>query len=158
MSRYAPPGVTYTFGPGAMTPAVRAILFANIGAFVATLLVPGLMVELFGLKQGWLHFRGREARPASFVTPGPYRFVRHPLYVGWITVFWAAPTMTVSHLLFAAGTTAYILGCWARARVVEPLLMLPAVFAARLAYSAGLVAGGIRWIRQGEAALPARPR
>ena len=60
MSRYAPPGVTYTFGPGAMTPAVRAILFANIGAFVATLLVPGLMVELFGLKpqtlleRGWL--------------------------------------------------------------------------------------------------------
>ena len=57
-----------------------------------------------------------------------------------------------------SGRTAYILGCWLRARVVEPLLMLPAVLAARLAYSAGLVAGGIRWIRHGEAAVPDRPR
>jgi protein-S-isoprenylcysteine O-methyltransferase Ste14 len=41
--------------------------------------------------------------------PGPYRMVRHPLYVGWLLAVWATPTMTVTHLLFAAGLTAYIL-------------------------------------------------
>jgi glycosyltransferase involved in cell wall biosynthesis len=58
----------------------------------------------------------------------------------------------------AAVTTAYIIGCWARVGVLEPLLMLPAVLAARLAYSAGLVAGGVRWMRHGSAAAEARPR
>jgi glycosyltransferase involved in cell wall biosynthesis len=66
--------------------------------------------------------------------------------------------LVAGSLPIALGTTAYILGCWARARAVEPLLMLPAVLAARLAYSAGLVAGGIRWMRYGETALPARAR
>jgi protein-S-isoprenylcysteine O-methyltransferase Ste14 len=42
-------------------------------------------------------------------TPGPYRYVRHPLYVGWFFAFWATPTMTVSHLVFALATSAYIL-------------------------------------------------
>ena len=58
----------------------------------------------------------------------------------------------------ALGSTGYILWCWLRARVLEPLLMLPAVLAARFAYSAGLVAGGIRWMRHGEAARGTRPR
>jgi glycosyltransferase involved in cell wall biosynthesis len=58
----------------------------------------------------------------------------------------------------AVATAAYIVGCWARAGVLEPLLMLPAVLAARLAYSAGLVAGGIRWMRYGAGAAEARPR
>ena len=58
----------------------------------------------------------------------------------------------------AVATTAYIVGCWVRARMLEPLVMLPAVLAARLAYSTGLVAGGIRWMRHGEAALATRPR
>ena len=58
----------------------------------------------------------------------------------------------------AVGTTVYIMGCWARAGVFEPLLMLPAVLAARLAYSAGLVAGGVRWMRHGAAAAEVRPR
>jgi len=65
--------------------------------------------DLFGLRQVWMNLRGKEYEPLSFVVPGPYRLVRHPLYVGWITVFWAAPTMTVAHLLFAVATTAYIL-------------------------------------------------
>jgi protein-S-isoprenylcysteine O-methyltransferase Ste14 len=66
-------------------------------------------LDLFGLRQAWLAFRGVPYTPLQFTTPGPYRMVRHPLYVGWLTVFWAAPTMTAAHLLFAVGTTAYIL-------------------------------------------------
>jgi glycosyltransferase involved in cell wall biosynthesis len=58
----------------------------------------------------------------------------------------------------ALGSTAYILGCWLRAGVIEPLLMLPAILAARLAYSAGLAVGGIRWIRHGAAAPAERAR
>lgn len=65
--------------------------------------------DLFGLRQVWLHFRGRGYTHLKFGTPGPYRFVRHPLYVGWLMIFWAAPTMTAGHLLFAGLTTAYIL-------------------------------------------------
>jgi glycosyltransferase involved in cell wall biosynthesis len=66
--------------------------------------------------------------------------------------------LVAGSLPIAVATTVYILGCWARARVIEPLLLLPAVLAARLAYSAGLVAGGVRWIRHGEDAPAVRPR
>lgn len=64
--------------------------------------------DLFGLRQVWLHFRGRPYTPLRFRTPGPYRMVRHPLYLGWLFAFWATPTMTVAHLVFALLTTAYI--------------------------------------------------
>ena len=65
--------------------------------------------DLFGLRQVWLAFTGQPYRPLPFRVPGPYRFVRHPLYVGWLMVFWSTPTMTATHLFFAAGMTAYIL-------------------------------------------------
>lgn len=65
--------------------------------------------DLFGLRQVWLHLRGKPYTPHAFVTPGPYRLVRHPLYVGWLLVFWMAPTMTLAHLVFSIATTAYIL-------------------------------------------------
>jgi len=58
----------------------------------------------------------------------------------------------------AFASTAYILLCWLRAGVAEPVVMLPAVLAARLAYSAGLMSGGVRWMRFGPAAAEARPR
>jgi protein-S-isoprenylcysteine O-methyltransferase Ste14 len=64
--------------------------------------------DLFGLRQVWLHLVGRHYTRVSFTTPAPYRFVRHPLYVGFLLAFWAAPTMTVAHLVFALLTTAYI--------------------------------------------------
>jgi protein-S-isoprenylcysteine O-methyltransferase Ste14 len=64
--------------------------------------------DLFGLRQVWLHFRGKPYTRLDFGTPGPYRLVRHPLYLGWLFAFWATPTMTVAHLVFALVTTAYI--------------------------------------------------
>ena len=65
--------------------------------------------DLFGLRQVWLHLQGRPQSALKFATPLLYRVVRHPLYVGWIIVFWSTPIMTVTHLFFALMTTAYIL-------------------------------------------------
>lgn len=64
--------------------------------------------DLFGLRQVWLHLRDKPYTPLKFSTPLLYRYVRHPLYVGWLFVFWATPTMTSAHLLFAVVTAAYI--------------------------------------------------
>lgn len=65
--------------------------------------------DLFGLRQVWNRLKGNAYEPPKFYTPSLYRIVRHPLYIGWLTIFWAAPTMTVAHLVFALATTAYIL-------------------------------------------------
>ncbi|WP_291611719.1 methanethiol S-methyltransferase [Bradyrhizobium sp.] len=73
--------------------------------------------ELFGLTQVVTHFAGRLAEPMKFKTPGLYRLIRHPIYLGFIIAFWSAPVMTVGHLLFAAVTTAYIfVGIWLEER------------------------------------------
>jgi protein-S-isoprenylcysteine O-methyltransferase Ste14 len=64
--------------------------------------------ELFGLTQVVSHFAGRVVEPMKFKTPGLYRLIRHPIYLGFIIAFWCTPTMTLGHLLFAAVTTAYI--------------------------------------------------
>jgi protein-S-isoprenylcysteine O-methyltransferase Ste14 len=92
--------------------AGRAVLYAVFGA--GWLIVQASTfqinhVDLFGLRQVWLHFRGRPYTRLRFTTPALYRVVRHPLYVGWLLTFWATPQMTAAHLVFAAALTAYIL-------------------------------------------------
>jgi protein-S-isoprenylcysteine O-methyltransferase Ste14 len=66
--------------------------------------------DLFGLRQVWLHLRGKEYEPLPFRVPLLYKHVRHPLYLGWVLAFWAIPTMTVGHLLFAGVLTLYMVG------------------------------------------------
>ena len=65
--------------------------------------------ELFGLAQTWRRWTGAAQGAPRFHTPGLYRYVRHPIYLGWLLIFWAAPVMTSAHLVFALGTTAYML-------------------------------------------------
>ena len=65
--------------------------------------------DLFGLRQVYLHLRGMEYTPLEFKAKWIYKYIRHPLMLGWIIAFWATPQMSAGHLVFAVGTTIYIL-------------------------------------------------
>ena len=74
--------------------------------FAASLMINHF--DLFGTRQVWLYLHGRAYTALPFRTPQLYNRIRHPLYVGWALAFWATPTMTLGHLLFAATLTLYM--------------------------------------------------
>jgi protein-S-isoprenylcysteine O-methyltransferase Ste14 len=93
-------------------PAARNAINTLFGFGFALVLVATLLInhfDLFGLRQVALYLVGKPYTYLEFRTPLFYRYMRHPLYMGWLIAFWATPTMTGAHLLFAVLTSVYML-------------------------------------------------
>ncbi|WP_406854363.1 methanethiol S-methyltransferase [Alsobacter sp. KACC 23698] len=101
------PGVAWE-AHGLTADALRAGFWLGWGIVLASTFMISHF-ELFGLRQVFAGWTGRPMAQAAFRTPYLYRWVRHPIYLGFIVAFWSAPVMTTGHLMFAAVCTAYIL-------------------------------------------------
>ena len=89
----------------------KALIAVSLFGF-GLLLVASFLInhfELFGLQQVYIHAKGAAASPVAFKSPGLYKLVRHPIYVGFLIFAWVTPVMTVGHLLFAVGSLIYIM-------------------------------------------------
>jgi protein-S-isoprenylcysteine O-methyltransferase Ste14 len=136
-------------------PVGRGALYGGFAVGWALVLIATFAInhfDLFGLRQTWRAFRGRPQAALPFTTPVLYRIVRHPLYVGWLFAFWSTPTMTVTHLLFAVVTTAYIL---VAIRLEERDLLHAHPEYAEYRRRVPMIVPG--WRQQAGAAHPARP-
>lgn len=102
------PGVVWEVGTPTGYLALQALFWIGwLMVLFATFMIDHF--DLFGLRQVYLHLRGKEYTPVGFKTPALYKYLRHPIMLGFIIAFWAAPRMTVGHLVFAIATTAYML-------------------------------------------------
>jgi protein-S-isoprenylcysteine O-methyltransferase Ste14 len=96
----------------AQAPWLVAVLWGVFGLGFGLVLISTFIInhfDLFGLRQVFLRLRQKPYTEVPFQVRFMYRFVRHPLYVGWFLAFWGTPSMTVGHLLFAIGMSGYIL-------------------------------------------------
>jgi protein-S-isoprenylcysteine O-methyltransferase Ste14 len=104
--RAAPQVVWQASGDAARMALRGAFWLGWLIALLSTFMISHF--DLLGLRQVMLNFQGRPYSHLPFVTRGFYRLVRHPLMLGFLIAFWAAPTMTLGHFFFAAATTTYI--------------------------------------------------
>jgi methanethiol S-methyltransferase len=92
-------------------PWLRAVMWSVFAAGFLLVLYTSFLIDhfdLFGLRQVWLHFRGRPYTPVPFRARSLYRYMRHPMMLGLLLTFWSVPTMTWGHLLFSMLMTGYI--------------------------------------------------
>jgi len=102
-----PQTIWHVANPGVAALLTGVAVLGWVIVFLSTFLIHHF--ELFGLRQVFAAWAERQLPPPTFKTPLFYRYVRHPLYLGFLLAFWTTPHMSAGHLLFALATTGYIL-------------------------------------------------